>query len=282
MSLLSAGDRVALVSPAGPALASKIDAGVDVLRSWGLRVTAPVVRPWSLPYLAGSDEARAAEFVSAWRSDVSAVFCVRGGYGCLRMTDLVPWKDLPPRVFVGSSDVTVLHAELNAVGQPTVFGPMPGTADFVGDPLAQSRLRALLFEGTGSWTMGTPVVPGTARGVLTGGNAALLAASVGGPRWEPPAAGAIALLEDIGEEAYRLDRILTQLLRAGWFEPVSGIVLGSWTDCGDVSAVLADRLSGLGVPILGDAGFGHCPGSWSLPLGVRAELDAGAGTLTLV
>lgn len=209
------------------------------------------------------------------------MFCVRGGYGCLRMADLVPWKDLPPRVFVGSSDVTVLHAELNAVGLATVFGPMPGTSDFVDDPLAQSRLHEVLFRGVGSWRAGTPVVAGTARGVLTGGNAALLAASVGGPRWAPPVPGAIALLEDVGEEPYRLDRILTQLLRAGWFAPVSGIVLGSWTGCGDVSAVLHDRLAGLGVPILGDFGFGHCAGSWSLPLGVPAVLDASAGTLTL-
>ncbi|MGW4211010.1 S66 peptidase family protein [Lentzea sp. NPDC004789] len=280
--VLRAGDRVALVSPAGPALPGKVAAGVAVLRSWGLEVTTPVVASWSLPYLAGSDDARAAEFVSAWCSDVTAVVCVRGGYGCLRMTDLVPWKDLPPRVFVGSSDVTVLHTELNLVGQATVFGPMPGTSDFVDDPVAQQRLRALLFEGTSSWTAGTTVVAGTARGVLTGGNAALLAAGVGGPRWAPPVDGAIALLEDVGEEPYRLDRILTQLLRAGWFEPVSGIVLGSWTGCGDVASVLRDRLSGLGVPILGDFGFGHCAGQWSLPLGVAAELDASAGTLRLL
>jgi muramoyltetrapeptide carboxypeptidase len=282
VSWLSRGDRVALVSPAGPALPSRLAAGVQVLRSWGLEVTTPVVAPWTLPYLAGSDAARAAEFVAGWCSDVEAVFCVRGGYGCLRMTDLVPWKDLPPRVFVGSSDVTVLHTELNAVGLPTVFGPMPGTSDFVDDPLAQSRLFSLLFDDVRSWTAGTPVVPGVARGVLTGGNAALLAAGVGGPRWAPPPDGAIALLEDVGEEPYRLDRILTQLLRAGWFEPVSGIVLGSWTGCGDVSSVLVDRLGSLGVPVLGEFGFGHCAGSWSLPLGVRAELDASAGTLTLV
>lgn len=280
--LLSAGDRVALVSPAGPARPSVVTAGVSVLESWGLRVTTPEVRPWSLAYLAGSDAARAREFVDAWCSDVAAVFCVRGGYGCLRMTDLVPWKDLPPRLFVGSSDVTVLHAELNAVGLPTVFGPMPGTRDFVDDPLAQTRLRSLLFDGVRSWTAGTTVVPGRARGVLTGGNVALLAAAIGGPRWAPPAPGAIALLEDIGEEPYRLDRLLTQLLRAGWFAPVSGIVLGSWTGCGDVSAVLADRLGSLGVPVLGDFGFGHCAGQWALPLGAEAELDASAGTLTLV
>lgn len=282
MSLLKAGDRVALVSPAGPAVPSRVERGVEVLRSWGLEVTTPVVARGELSYLAGSDEARAREFVDAWCSDVAAVFSVRGGYGCMRMTDLVPWKDLPPRVFVGSSDVTVLHAELNAVGQATLFGPMPGTRDFVDDPVAQQRLHEVLFTGVRSWTAGTPVVAGTARGVTVGGNTALLAAEIGGPRWAPPVDGAIALLEDIGEEPYRLDRILTQLLRAGWFAPVSGIVLGSWTDCGDVSGVLADRLGSLGVPVLGDFGFGHCPGQWTLPLGVQAVLDASAGTLTTV
>ncbi|MFI6102222.1 LD-carboxypeptidase [Lentzea sp. NPDC051213] len=281
MSLLRPGDRVALVSPAGPADPELVAAGVAVLRSWGLEVTTPVVQPWSLAYLAGSDAARAAEFVSAWSSEVEAVFCVRGGYGCLRMTDLVPWKDLPPRVFVGSSDVTVLHAELNAAGIATVFGPMPGTHAFAGDPLAQARLRDVLFEDARSWTSGTPVVPGTARGVLVGGNCALLAAMVGGPRWAPPE-GAIALLEDIGEEPYRLDRILTQLLRAGWFDGVSGIVLGSWADCGDVSPVLLDRLLPLGVPVLGDFGFGHCAGQWSLPLGAPAVLDVSARTLSVI
>jgi len=282
VKLLRPGDRVALVSPAGPADPDLVAAGAGVLRSWGLEVTTPVVTRWDLDYLAGSDEARAAEFTEAWCSDVAGVFCVRGGYGCLRMTDLVPWRDLPPRVFVGSSDVTVLHAELNAVGVPTVFGPMPGTHAFVGDPVARQQLYSLLFEGVRSWTAGTPVAPGVARGVLTGGNCALLAASVGGPRWAVPRDGAIALLEDVGEEPYRLDRILTQLLRAGWFDAVSGIVLGSWTDCGDVSPVLRDRLVPLGVPILGDFGFGHCAGQWSLPLGVEASLDVSAGTLTLV
>ncbi len=282
MKLLKPGDRVALVSPAGPADPDLVAAGAGVLRSWGLEVTTPVVARWDLGYLAGSDGARAAEFTEAWCSDVAGVFCVRGGYGCLRMTDLVPWRDLPSRVFVGSSDVTVLHAELNAVGIATVFGPMPGTHAFVGDAVAQQQLYSLLFEGVRSWTAGTPVAPGVVRGVLAGGNCALLAAAVGGPRWVVPRDGAIAVLEDVGEEPYRLDRILTQLLRAGWFDAVSGIVLGSWTDCGDVGPVLRDRLVPLGVPILGDFGFGHCAGQWSLPLGVEASLDVSAGTLTLV
>lgn len=88
----------------------------------------------------------------------------------------------------------------------------------------------------------------------------------------------------MGEETYRLDRYLTQLLRAGWFDGVAGILLGSWADCGpsaEVRALLADRLGGLGVPIVEEFGFGHGAGALTMPLGVRAELDADAGTLTL-
>lgn len=127
------------------------------------------------------------------------------------------------------------------------------------------------------------VVGGAAEGVLVGGNLALLAAEVG--TWSSrPAYGGIVLLEDVGEEPYRLDRMLTQLLRSGWFEGVRGVVLGAFTDCGDpaaVSATLLDRLVPLGVPMVAGMDLGHTPTSISVPLGVRARLDADAGTLTL-
>lgn len=88
----------------------------------------------------------------------------------------------------------------------------------------------------------------------------------------------------MGEETYRLDRCLTQLLRAGWLEGVSGLLLGSWAECGPydrVRALLTDRLGGLGVPVAEQFGFGHCDDALTVPFGVPAELDAGAGTLTL-
>lgn len=92
------------------------------------------------------------------------------------------------------------------------------------------------------------------------------------------------LLEDVTESVYRLDRLLTQLLRSGWFDGVAGIVFGSWTGCGTpewVEALMLDRLGDLGVPVLADLGFGHVDASPTVPLGVTAELDATAGTLTL-
>jgi len=156
---------------------------------------------------------------------------------------------------------------------PTWFGPMIGTRAFVEDADARERLRAALFTGVRSYR-GTGLVAGVARGVAVGGNLSLLDA--------PPPPGAIVLLEDVNEEPYRLDRMLTDLLRSGWFDRVAGLVLGSWTGCGDPAAVLADRLGGLGVPIVADARFGHCAGQLTVPLGVPVEIDGGTGVVTVV
>lgn len=284
---LSAGDRVVIVAPAGPVPVGLLEAGAAVLRSWGLDVeVAPrVLDGHGLGYLAGDDAGRAKDLREAWCDpSVRAVVCARGGYGCLRMVDLVDWDAVAaagPKVFVGSSDVTTLHAEFAHLGIPTLFAPMAATRAFVFDPVAQEHLRQTLFapESVRVLARSTAVtmVGGTARGITSGGTVSLLSA---GTRTPPP--GSIALLEDICEEPYRLDRILTQLLRRGWFDEVAGIALGSWTDCGDANEVLADRLGGLGVPIVADLGFGHCPGQLTMPLGVEVELDADAATVALV
>jgi muramoyltetrapeptide carboxypeptidase len=107
---------------------------------------------------------------------------------------------------------------------------------------------------------------------------------VGSAHARVSARGGLLCLEDVGEETYRLDRYLTQLLRAGLLDGVRGILLGSWHACEPyerLRPMLADRLGGLGVPVVEDFGFGHCEGALTIPFGVTAELDAGAGTLTL-
>jgi muramoyltetrapeptide carboxypeptidase len=127
------------------------------------------------------------------------------------------------------------------------------------------------------------LVAGTAEGVLSGGNLALLAAQVG-TRGATTATGTIAVLEETGEDAYRIDRLLTQLLRAGWFDGVHGVVVGGLSDCGPAElarSVVADRLVPLGVPLLVGAPFGHAQPNLAFPLGVPATLDGAAGTLTL-
>lgn len=296
-SRLRPGSRVAVVAPAGPVRADLLDEGVRLLRSWGLTVEVGehvLGRHANLPYLAGSDAARARDLQRAWCDPgVDAVFCARGGYGCLRMVDLLDWDAMAavtPPVLVGSSDVTVLHDAFAArLGVVTVFGPLVGDKAFVSDAAAREHLRTTLFEPDRTTVLSGPstgtMIPGVVTGVTVGGNASLVVSALGAEDAMRPTDGAILLLEDITEAPYRLDRSITQLLRAEWFTDVGGIALGSWTSCGDpaeVRAVMDDLIGSLGIPAVWDLGFGHCPGQLTVPLGVRATLDAGAGTLTLL
>ncbi|MGW2200878.1 S66 peptidase family protein [Streptomyces sp. NPDC001774] len=293
---LRPGARVAVVAPSGPIPEERLAAGLDILRGWDLE---PVVAPHvldvhpELGYLAGTDESRARDLQEAWCDPaVSAVICARGGYGVQRMVDLVDWTAIRaagPKVFVGYSDVTALH-EAFAVraGLATLHGPMAAAATFLKDPRTQESLRATLFEPESVRTLGLdtarPLAPGRAHGVTLGGCVSLLASDLGTPHARPSARGGLLLLEDVGEEPYRLDRILTQLLRSGWLDGVAGIALGSWAECGpydEVRAVLADRLGALGVPVVEELGFGHSETALTFPLGVPGVLDAESGTLTL-
>jgi muramoyltetrapeptide carboxypeptidase len=289
---LERGSTVALVAPSGPPSAEFVDRGVAVLREWGLRVQVGkhvLDRHPDLPYLAGLDAHRAADLQQAWCDpDVDAVICARGGYGAMRMVDLLDWDAMAeagPKVFTGSSDITALHTAIgDRLDVVTLFSAITAGVSF--DETAQKYLRATLFEPETMLELTGPTVAtmnhGSATGLVVGGNLSLLSSCVG--EAAPPPDDAIVLLEDVNEEPYQLDRMLTQLLRAGWFTGVAGIALGSWTGCGepsDVYDVLADLVGGLGIPTVWDLGFGHIPAQLTIPLGVEATLDADAGTLTL-
>jgi muramoyltetrapeptide carboxypeptidase len=291
---LSNGDRVAVVAPAGPVPLERLDAGLAVLESWGLDVRLMEHARGTderFGYLAADDAARAADLTQAWCDpDVRAVFCARGGYGVQRMVDLLDWASLAaagPKVLVGFSDVTALHQAFAArLGLSTIHGPVVSSLGG-GDHESREHLRTLLFEPVAGASLtsapGLPLVPGRAEGVLVGGNVALLAAEVG-TRNSLRATASIAVLEEVGEEQYRLDRLFTQLLRTGWFDGVRGIVLGDFTDCASPEAVqdlVMDRLAPLGVPVLWGVAIGHEQRNLAFPFGVPATLDADAGTLVL-
>ncbi len=281
---LRPGARVAVVATSGPVPEKPLAVGLDVLRSWGLDVqVADHVLEAGHPYLAASDEHRVRDLMTAWLDDgVAAVVCARGGYGAQRIVDLLDWDRLArarPKLLVGFSDITaLLQAFAARLGLATVHGPVV-TSLGSGDEESREHLRRTLFEPARSLVL-TPepldvLVPGTAEGVLVGGNVAVLASCAGTSR-VMSAAGSIAVLEDIGEEPYKLDRVLTQLLRSGWFDGVRAVVVGQLTDCGPaetVRAVLVDRLGGLGVLLVAGAPFGHEVRNLALPLGVPARLD---------
>jgi muramoyltetrapeptide carboxypeptidase len=292
---LRPGSKVALVAPAGPVKEPLLRRGVEILESWGLAVEVGdhvLDRHPRLPYLAGLDPHRAADLQRAWCDPtVDAVVCVRGGYGSMRMVDLLDWDAMVaagPKLFTGSSDVTALHeaigSRLNVV---TLFAPLVA-ADVTFDVGAQKHFRQTLFEPEAVRTLTGPLATslndGVASGMIVGGNLSLLASGVGAPDAFVPPDVSLVLLEDVNEEPYQVDRMLTQLLRSGWFTGVAGVALGSWTGCGtldEVRDVVADLLVGLGIPVIWDLGFGHCPDQLTIPLGAHATLDADQGTVTL-
>ncbi|HEU4515285.1 MAG TPA: DUF4031 domain-containing protein [Nocardioidaceae bacterium] len=288
------GDTVAVVAPAGPVPVGRLEAGLEVLRSWGLELReTPHVRAGRdvLPHLAADDVSRAADLMAAWTDhDVAAVVAARGGYGTQRVLDLLDWEALAaagPKVLLGFSDVTALHQAFGRrLGLSTIHGPVV-TSLGGGDEASREHLHRMLFEPESAVDL-TPepvgsLVGGQAEGVLVGGNVAVLAAELGTPTSQP-ADGCIAVLEDVGEELYRLDRLLTQLHRSGWFDGVRGVVLGGFTGCGGEDALrrlFEDRIATLGVPTLVGAPYGHARHNLAVPFGVPAVLDADAGTLRL-
>jgi muramoyltetrapeptide carboxypeptidase LdcA involved in peptidoglycan recycling len=303
---LRPGDTVAVVAPSGPPDPARLAAGCAVLRDFGLDVVVgkhvlarvdlaeaePV--PPGRQALAGTDADRAADLVAAWCDPaVRAVLCARGGYGATRMLDHLDWAACAaaaaahgPKILHGSSDITALHVGFGRrLGVTTSFGPMVAAllADPVGEPVTVAHARAALF-GRGGPVRGRPaLVGGRAEGPLTGGNLSLLAALTGTPHAAEPATGRIAVLEDIAEQPYRIDRMLGQLLQAGWFAGVAGIALGSWIDCGDpaeLDAVFLARLGPLGVPLLTGLPVGHGSPQLTIELGGRARLDADRMILT--
>jgi muramoyltetrapeptide carboxypeptidase len=285
------GDRVAVVAPSGPTTLADLDRGLEVLRSWGLDpVEGKHVRDRD-DYLAGTDADRADDLTWALTDpSIAAVLCSDGGYGVQRMIDLVDWAAVgrsAPKAFVGFSDITAAHAahwaRLSRVG---FYGPMVACSAFF-DERSADHLRATLMEPETTTTIAfpesEPITEGTAHGTIVGGCLSLLASGVGTVD-APPATGCIVLIEDVTEQPYRLDEFTTQLLRSGWLTGASGIVLGSFSECGPldrVREVMAERLGGLGIPVLWGTDLGHCPSILTLPLGVGATLDTASRSVVL-
>jgi muramoyltetrapeptide carboxypeptidase len=282
---LHTGDRIAVVAPSGPADPDRLDRGCAVLRGLGLEVVvgkhALDRDPAGLTYLAGADAERAADLQTAWCDPrVAAVFCARGGYGAARVLDHLDWTAMSraaPKILHGSSDITALHAAFGRrLSVPTSFGPMVASTLADAEPEGFAHLREWLF-GPGAPVRGTHALrAGRATGTLTGGNLTLLTSLLGTPYAPEPATGRVVFLEDVDEAPYRIDRMLTQLLQAGWFDGATGIALGTWIGCGDLAAVFADRLTPLGVPVLAGLPVGHGPRQLTVRLGAEVVLDADA------
>lgn len=299
---LRPGDRVALISPAGPGSSDSVQRAAQYLEAWGLVVSVGAnvaARHPEAEYLAGTDAQRGADLRDAWLDPSNdAVVCLRGGFGSMRLLDGVDWQEMRagmwrsdgrPKLLTGSSDITALHqAWWHHLGVSTLFSPMPGNNVFRDSEFIRADVHRWLFEPWEGRSLVGPatevLVPGSAQGRSSGGNLSLVAASVGAPEWQVPR-GSVAFLEDVDEEPYRVDNLLIQLQRSGWLGAASGFVLGSWLDCGDlgqIRRIAQEYVGSLGVPVLWEQGFGHNPDALSVPMNVPVVLDAHvSGTITL-
>jgi muramoyltetrapeptide carboxypeptidase len=294
---LQAGDRVALIAPAGPTSTERQQRAQELLRQWGLE---PVTYPSSMAahpravYLSGADLLRAEDLVEAWCDPaIDGIFCLRGGYGTIRVLDLLDaerMRGAAAKPLFGSSDITAVHDWLRErLGAATWFTPMIGTGSLLDDEVAVASLRAAAFQPVAgrcfAGPRAEPLATGVAHGTVIGGNLSLLALTVGARGRSVDNSGTIALLEDIGEETYRIDGYLMALLRSGWFDGVAGIALGSWLNCGpldEIRELCLELLEPLGVPMVWELGFGHGPGALSVPLGVPATLLAERAKVALI
>jgi muramoyltetrapeptide carboxypeptidase len=288
---------VAVLCVSGPVTnVQALEAGLDTLRFAGLD---PVPYPSAYaqgstrPYLAGDDKLRAGDLTGALADpDIAGIIFAKGGYGAQRTLELVDWDSLrataQPKVLAGFSDITAILEALSVrLGWASLFAP---TAGFAGDAAHYSfaSLLRTLMRPAATTRLSFPgaitITGGTARGVTMGGTLALLTSSLGTDTSRNTARSGILLLEDVNEEDYRIDRMLTQLRRSGYLDGVSGIIAGTFTDCGpaeQVEAVLTERLADLAVPMIAWADIGHGGRFQTFPIGIAAELDATARTLTL-
>jgi muramoyltetrapeptide carboxypeptidase len=292
---LRPGDRVAVLSISSPADQTDLAIGLDTLRFAGIE---PVVYPSARdngsmrPYLAGDDAMRAGDLHAALTDpSIAGIIFATGGSGSQRTLEAFDFSGIagqPPKVLAGYSDVTgVLEAVGRKLGWASLMSPMVTSGGPTGHYSFASMLRALMHPERStqiSYPEATTLVGGVAAGRTMGGNLTLIAASIGtATSW--PAEGGILLVEDIDEQEFRLDRMLTQLRRSGYLNGVAGVVAGTFVNCGSselIQQILLERLGDLGVPMIAWANVGHGGYFQTFPIGVAAELDADAKTLRLL
>lgn len=298
---LQKGGTIGLISP-GFILPDRdrYDEIISQVKELGYQVKVGANARNRYGYLAGSDKERAADINAMFADDsVDAILPFRGGWGCNRILDLIDYQTIRnnPKILVGFSDITSLLLAIYAkTGLLTFHGPV-GKSDWTNYTIQHFR-EALSYQQSYSLPISdsepcddcselSMITPGKATGRILGGNLSVLTAMMGSdylPDWN----GNILFLEDVGEDVYRLDRMLTQLKLNGILDEISGFIFGQCTNCEPSSSysltleqVFGDHIKPLGIPAFSGAMFGHIDKMITLPVGVRAEINAGSGSIQL-
>jgi len=304
---LKVGDTIGLVSPGGFITEAQLEEAKTNMISLGFSVVVAKNILQKYGYFAGTDKERSEDLHEMFgNKKVDGIVCVRGGYGCARVLDFLDFNLIKrnPKVLIGYSDITALlygiYAQTGLIG---FHGPV-ATSTFnefsvnnfknvLMNP--QQKLPLLIADEDPAKHEYKPFVirHGKAEGKLVGGNLSIVASLIG-TKYDVDSKGKIIFLEEVGEEPYRVDRMLTQMIQAGKFKHVVGVALGIFSKCDpkpdesgiansfSLSEVLQERLFQLNVPVLYGLSFGHVVDKFTLPFGINAELDVDNQKLTLL
>lgn len=304
---LKDGDRIALVAPGSYISENELQESVKNLSDLGFQVTFTERLTLQNGYFSGTDSQRAEDLMEMFeREDVDAIMCVRGGYGCARILPLLDYNVIKknPKILIGYSDVTaLLYGIFKKTGLITFHGPV-ATSTF--NEFSVKNFRSVLMnpESTKKFFNANPtsdeniygvqsLVKGKAKGRLIGGNLSIMVSLIG-TKHDVDYSNKIIFIEEIGEEPYRIDRMLTQLIQANKFKKAAGIMMGIFSKCEpkekdaafsksfSLMEVLKDRFSDFKIPVIYGMSFGHVKDKFTIPFGSLAELDTNEQSFTLL
>ena len=290
---LQKGDTIAILATARKNIDDNLKPAIDLLQSWGLNVVIGSTIGLDNNQLAGTDEQRAADFQQQMDNpNIKAIWCARGGYGTVRIIDLLDFTTFKksPKWIIGFSDVTVLHNHLNTMGFKSIHGIMPVTVARATPQAIKSLRISLMGEQLKYEILPFPMNKfGKASGELVGGNLSILYSLFGSPS-AIDCRDKILFLEDLDEYLYHIDRMMINLKRNGCLESIKGIIVGSMTKMKDndipwgknAIEIIDDVTKKYNIPILYNFPAGHIQDNRALILGNRVTLDVNDKRSTVV
>ena len=280
---LQKGDAVAIVSTARKVSKKELIPALAILKNWKLNVVIGTSIEAEEHQFAGNDNLRASDFQEMLDNPkIKAIWCARGGYGTIRMIDLLDFSNFKnnPKWIIGYSDVTVLHSHLHQLGFETLHAQMPVSIEIKTAACVQS-LKSSLFGNNTNITIPSevPNVTGNAKGVLVGGNLSILY-SLCGSSSSISTKGKILFIEDLDEYLYHIDRMLQNLKRNGMLDQLEGLIIGGMTQMHDndisfgqsTEEIVLSICDDYNYPIVFNFPAGHIKDNRALILGRKAEL----------
>ena len=302
------GDKIAITAPASPTTLWELNSSIKFIKSLGCKpIIGATAQNWETRdrYFSASEKLRSEEFMKFIQDpDITAIICARGGYGVMRILDLLDFDLIKqnPKIIMGYSDITALLIAINRVtGLTTYHGPLANST--FGSVTANSFIKVLVDQNTTSvvkrlnkneyaWTLAETLIPGTAKGKLTGGNLSMICSTLGTP-YEIITDDSILFIEEVFEEPYKIDRMLTQLSLAGKLQKCKGFIFGKFQNLNErkpffpglqfsVRQIIDQLILPLNKPTLINFPIGHGGEIITLPIGVSAVLSANEKKLTFL